>query len=102
MILVDIFVPILGRKYDFRLAADVSIERLILEICETICQRERCQMTTFNNAAIIVDAAIETNDQDAPQKNRMLLCRSNAQQILASNMTLAQCGIQNGEQLFLA
>lgn len=44
MILVDLEVPSLGRNYQFSLDEDTSVNLLIIEIAEMICQKERCSL----------------------------------------------------------
>ncbi len=44
MILVDVTVPAVGRKYDFELSESVLVEVIIREMIETVCQKEHRQM----------------------------------------------------------
>ena len=42
MIIVDVIVPSIGRKYNFSLDEEMSVALLTEEIAEAICQRENC------------------------------------------------------------
>lgn len=44
MILVDIYVPALEKKYDFQLDECAPLNEVCQEICEQICQKEQCGM----------------------------------------------------------
>ena len=43
MILVEISVPALGRRYDFELEETASLDLLTREVVEVICQKEHLQ-----------------------------------------------------------
>ncbi|URW86931.1 hypothetical protein M5E86_05060 [Blautia wexlerae] len=42
MIIVDVIVPSIGRKYNFSLDEEMSVALLTEEIAEAICQKENC------------------------------------------------------------
>ena len=42
MIMADVYVPSIGRQYDFSLDEQAVIAQLIPEIAEVICQKENC------------------------------------------------------------
>ena len=42
MIIVDVIVPSIGRKYNFSLDEETSVALLTEEIAEAICQKENC------------------------------------------------------------
>ena len=43
MILVEVMVPSLGRRYDFELEESVTVDLLIREMVTVICQKEHCR-----------------------------------------------------------
>lgn len=43
MVLIELDVPALGRRYDFELEGDSAVEVLMKETVAVICQKERCQ-----------------------------------------------------------
>lgn len=42
MILVDIYVPVIDKRYDFQLDENIPVELVIKEIAEMICRKEQC------------------------------------------------------------
>ena len=46
MIMADVYVPSIGRQYDFSLDEQAQISHLIQEIAEVICQKENCNLIT--------------------------------------------------------
>ena len=74
MILVEVFVPSLDRTYEFKLNEDVAVSVVIEEISSVICQKEQCD--------------VEGN-------------RCGKQQILSSNLSLYENGVQSGDRLYL-
>ena len=44
MIMADVYVPSIGRQYDFSLDEQATIGLLIPEIAEVICQKENCTL----------------------------------------------------------
>ncbi len=81
MIIVDIEVPSIERKYQFSVEEQVSTEILIAELAEVICQKEQC-----------------TLKGDVSQ---MCLCAGESRRILKRSETLAGQGIANADWLLL-
>lgn len=81
MIVVDIYLPALGREYDFRLNETILIDILIDEITDVICQKEQCSMS---------DEIGKLTLWDIRQERR-----------LSGRETLAECGIYSGSKLLL-
>ena len=44
MIVVDVEVPSLERKYQFSLEEQVPVDTLIAELAEIVCQKEQCEL----------------------------------------------------------
>lgn len=80
MILVDIYVPAIDRKYDFRLDEDTYVAGLLDEI----------------GAMMLPGGAASQAKID-----EMLLCDYEKKRILPLNRTLKQSGIGNGSRLVL-
>ena len=81
MIIVDVQVPALDMVYDFSLAEDVTVEVLIEELIEMICQRERLAM--------------------AKELEEFGLCCVSSGKILPRELTLGDCGVVTGNRLML-
>lgn len=81
MIIVDVEVPSLGRKYQFRLEERVTVDTLIAELAEVICQKEQCELKG--------EAA------------ELCLCSRERKRILERSATLAQQGIKGADCLLL-
>ncbi len=81
MILVDVTVPAVGRKYDFELSEFVLVEVIIREMIEIVCQKEHRQF-----------------DDDA---STLCLYSKDKNRRLYPDRTLRQCGIRSGEALIL-
>ena len=81
MIIVDVIVPSIGRKYNFRLDEETSVALLTEEIAEAICQKENC----------ILDG----------EKEKLNLCSMELEKVLSPDSTLEQNRITNGSQLML-
>ncbi len=81
MILIDIFVPLMEKVFDFSVDETAQIGLLVEELSEMICQIERWPRL-----------------EDASQ---MLLCDPEGQRILPKDATLAGMGIGSGRRLIL-
>lgn len=81
MIIVDIEVPSLERKYQFSLEEYVTVETLIAELAEVLCQKEQCELKG------------EVED--------LCLCSREQERILEREATLEQMGVRNAEGLLL-
>ena len=44
MIIVEIEVPVMGKKYDFQIDENVPLYEVKEEIAEMICRKEQCQI----------------------------------------------------------
>lgn len=81
MIIVDIEVPSLERKYQFSLEEQVPVETLIAELAEVLCQKEQCNIKGEFEA--------------------LCLCSKEQKKILDRYATLAQQGVRNADGLLL-
>lgn len=82
MILVDVYIPIIQKTYDFMLEETINVQTAIDEIVEMVCQKEG--FASVNN----------TNGFN------LFLCYS--QQLLANNKSLSENGVVTGDRLILA
>ena len=81
MIMVEIYVPLLQKAYDFSLDETVEIKILLEEIAEIICQKERWPR---------LESA-----------NKLLLCNRDTQQIYPPDSTLRGTGTSSGCRLIM-
>lgn len=81
MILVDIYVPLMERTYDFRVDETAKIDILVAELAEMICQKEHWPRP--ENAKQIV------------------LCDLDTHQIFPEGATLEGMGVSSGHRLML-
>ena len=51
MIMADVYVPSIGRQYDFSLDEQAQISQLIPEIAEVICQKENCIRASLDSCS---------------------------------------------------
>ncbi len=79
MILVDIYVPSLGRDYNFSLDERAIISNLLEEISEMIVQKEKCESVL--------------------EGEKFMLCSLDGKEILKADQTLEAYGIENGSRL---
>ena len=81
MVLVEVGVPSLRKKYDFKLDKHTSINDLIDEICAIICQKEQSEVI------------VRTRD--------MLLSVVNKEIIMNNMYSLADYNVVDGMELML-
>lgn len=81
MIMADVYVPSIGRQYDFSLDEQAQIAHLIPEIAEVICQKENCTL--------------------GGNPDELLLCLMDSREILSADKCLSSYGIGNGCSLLL-
>lgn len=81
MIMADVYVPSIGRQYEFSLDEQAQIDHLIPEIAEVICQKENCTL--------------------GGDPGELMLCLMNTRQILDRDKCLGSYGIGNGFSLLL-
>lgn len=81
MVMVEIYIPLLDKRYDFRLDEHTQILYLLEDISEIICQKEQCRM-------------------DGDWRN-LLLCHTATRRKLPLASTLSECGIKIGDSLLL-
>ena len=81
MIMADVYVPSIGRQYEFSLDERARIDHLIPEIAEVICQKENCSL--------------------GGDPEEFMLCLMNTRQILDRDKCLGSYGIGNGYSLLL-
>lgn len=82
MILVEVMVPSLERRYDFELEETVTLDVLIQEMIGAIMQEEHCQC--FGEG----DQALQLYSQASERR-------------LPMDGTLHRCGVVNGQCLIL-
>ncbi len=81
MIMVEIYVPLLQKTYDFSLDETVEIKLLLEEIAEIICQKER--WPRLENAG------------------KLILCNRDTQQIYPPDSTLGGTATASGSRLIM-
>jgi len=81
MVLVEVFVPSLGRRYDFSLDEGTSVRVLIQEMLEVVGQKEHCEF--FDLA------------------DKIALYSTRAKTRMDPEATLLQNGVRNGDALLL-
>ena len=81
MIMADVYVPSIGRQYDFSLDEQAVIAQLIPEIAEVICQKENCAL--------------------GGDPEELMLCLMDDRKILDSSRSLGSYHIGNGSSLIL-
>lgn len=81
MVMVDIYVPSIGREFDFGLDETAKISSIIEEVASLVGQKEQCEL------------------QGNPKE--LLLCSVQDRAILPRERTLEQCDIVNGTRLIL-
>lgn len=81
MILLEVFVPMLNRGFDFQVDENGLVEDVTEEIAETVCQSQQC--------------VLKGKYED------LILCKNSNHRILAAQMTLADAGICTGDRLIL-
>lgn len=81
MILVDIYVPVLNKRYDFKLDEHAYISHIAEEVGELIILKE--------------------NSASKQQLQDLLLCDYQRRQVLPYDQTLDQNGIRSGSRLVL-
>lgn len=81
MIIVDIEVPSMERKYQFNVDEQVPVETLIAELAEVISQKEQC----------IIQGNV----------SELCLCSEESQHILSYRESLFEQGIRNADRLLL-
>lgn len=81
MIIVDVEVQSIGRKYNFTLEEQVPISMLISEIREVICQKENCFLGRPENELTL--SSLENGVMMSP------------------DLSLSEYGVMNGHTLLL-
>lgn len=81
MLMVDIDVLSIGRKYNFTLEEQVPVSVIISEICEVICQKENCSLGNPENTLTL--SSLENGVMMSPE------------------LTLSEYGVRNGHTLIL-
>ncbi len=81
MIMADVYVPSIGRQYEFSLDEQAQIAQLVPEITEVICQKENCTL--------------------GGNPDELLLCLMDSREILSADKCLSNYGIGNGCSLLL-
>ena len=81
MIMADVYVPSIGRQYDFSLDEQATIAHLIPVIAEVICKKENCTL--------------------GGSEEELLLCLMDVRQILDKKKSLSNYWIGNGCSLLL-
>lgn len=81
MIIVDIEVPSMERKYQFNVDEQVPVETLIAELAEVISQKEQC----------IIQGNV----------SELCLCSEENKRILSYEESLSGQGIRNADRLLL-
>lgn len=80
MIIIDVYVPVIGKSYDFSLDENTSVETITEDIIDLIIQSEGYSIT-------------ETEE--------IRLFSSIKKEMLPPKWTFFECGIDNGDTLLL-
>ena len=81
-LLINLYCPSTSKYYDFWVPGGLSVESLISQICDDICELE-------NNTEIFAD------------RDKLLLCSYHVGKALPPDMTLEKAGIRSGDRLTL-
>ncbi len=81
MVMVEIYIPLLDKRYDFRLDEHTQILYLLEDISEIICQKEQCSM--------------------GGDWRSLFLCDMATRRRLPFASTLSECGVKIGDSLLL-
>lgn len=68
MIIVEIDVPVMGKKYDFQIDEDVPFVRVKKEVVEMICKKEKCSL--FGNPSRLMFWTLEGKEIDLSKSPR--------------------------------
>lgn len=82
MIIVEIYVPYLDKKYEFKLNEDVAVSDVIDDICSVISEKEQISV--------------------AKGKDKMMLFNTDRGSVLSCEKSLYESNISNGDKLILA
>ncbi|MBQ7203379.1 MAG: hypothetical protein IJS03_05095 [Eubacterium sp.] len=81
MIIVDIYVPVVNKVYDFSINEKLPVSVIVEELSEMIAQKEGCM-------------TIE-------HPENFVLCRADTKSIMNADLTVESYGIGNGAKLIL-
>ncbi len=81
MIVIEVYAPIIGKLYDFRIDENASVSDLKEEICVMICQKE--QYPVIDNM------------------EELLLFSTDKKSILIDELSCSENGIENSERLII-
>ncbi len=81
MLIIEVYAPVIGNVYDFKIDENASIIDLKEEICVMICQKEQYRI--------------------AEHMDELMLFSSDKQIILRDDLSAAENGIMNCERLIL-
>lgn len=81
MIIVDIDVPAIGKKYDFQIDENVALCEVKEEIVEMICRKEQCMLIG--------------------DENQLVLWNAQNGQMLRENRTAWEIGLVTGSKILL-
>lgn len=80
MIILEVEVPIMGKRYDFQIDEHVSLCEVKEEIAEIICRKEQCSIRG--------------------DLKRLLLWRPDGRQ-LRQELSAQECGLKTGDQILM-
>lgn len=81
MIIVDVDVPVTGKKYDFQIDENVPLSDVKEEIVEMICRKEQCMLVG--------------------DEGRLLLWNAQNGQMLLEDKTAWEIGLVTGSKILL-
>lgn len=81
MILIDLEVPVMKKKYDFQLDENIPIRDIAVQMRDMICLQEQCGMLGNTNP--------------------LTLWESEKKRLLPGNKTALECGVKTGDHLLL-
>lgn len=70
MIIVEIEIPIMGKKYDFQIDENAPIYEVKKEIVEVICRKEQCPLQgDLKKLLVLQQGGYEIKQENSAQEN---------------------------------
>lgn len=80
MMILEVEIPIIGKRYDFQIDGNVPLCEVKEEIVEMICRKEQCPLKG--------------------DLNRLLIWRPDGRR-LGQELSARECGLRTGDQILL-
>jgi len=81
-LLINFYCPSTSKSYDFWVPKTMTVQAVISQICDAICE-------------------LENNPDIFPDRSALLLCSYLGKKTLATGLSLGQAGIKSGDRLAL-